>query len=269
MKKFTALVVSLLIAGATFAQDAKSLFTGVYDFATEKSDSWKIYDGTFTKIDFSENEYSFMGGFVVKLLTTSRYDFKCTVKGTGDDFSVTLSDMVSYSCDKNGIRAKKAKTASTSTRVANQYADQMKDEIKARISKLSGDQLEKKYFDIISYPPVLDLYTKSMSDLAAKKFIEANINGKTVEFEVTLNSIDENDSLYGLHENFAYKAIGNIETYSEGSVGGIIITKPLSVLIYSNNDKLLNTKIGSTYKIRGKAKIDKITISWLYSVEEE
>ena len=215
-----------------------------------------------------------MGGFVVKLITTSRYDFLCTVKGTGDDFSVTLSDMNSYSCDKNGNRAKNAKTMSTSANVANQYANQMKDEIKARISKLNGEALEKKYFDIISYPPVLNVYTKSMSDLAAKKFIESNINDKTVEFEVKLDSIDENiNPITREVEPLAYKAKGSIETYKDGSIGGIIITEPFSVYIYSNNDKLLNTKVGSIYKTKGKAKVQKLGNTsfsfWSYSVEEE
>lgn len=273
-KKFTGIILSLLMAYAVFAQDSKSLFTGVYDFATQASDSWKIYDGTFTKIDFAENEYSFMGGFVVKLLTSARYDFVCTVKGTGDDFDVSLTNMSSYSCDKNGNMLKNAKTMNTSANVAKQYASQMKEEIKARISKLSEEQLEQKYFETISYPPVLKVFTASMSDLAAKKFIESNINGKIVEFEVKLDSIDENTNpLTKEIEPLAYKAKGSFETYKDGSLGGIIITEPFSVYIYSNNDKLLNTKIGSIYKAKGKAKVEKIGSAiynfWSYSVEEE
>ena len=71
--------------------DSKKLFLATNSFVTEESDDWKIYDGKFTVMDTINEEYTFDGGFVVKILVgSSRYDFTCTVKNEGDDFIETL-----------------------------------------------------------------------------------------------------------------------------------------------------------------------------------
>ena len=241
--------------------DSKKLFVATNSFVTEASDDWKIYDGKFTSLDTINEEYTFDGGFIVKILVgSSRYDFTCTVKNEGDDFSVSISDMKSYACDKNGKIIKNGSIMNTSSRVAEQYAAQMKDEIKARMNEISDAELDARYTKVAAHPATLNLLTETMSELALKKFVEKNVNGKTVELEIVLESIDENVVL-GEVQELAYRATGHL---SDKKVSPLF-----SIFVYSNNDKLLTSKIGSTYKAKGTVEFTKISTYWFYKINEQ
>ena len=97
----------------------------------------------------------------------------------------------------------------TSSRVAEQYAAQMKDEIKARMNEISDAELDARYTKVVAHPATLNLLTETMSELALKKFVEKNVNGKTVELEIVLESIDENVVL-GEVQELAYRATGHL-----------------------------------------------------------
>lgn len=276
MKKLLLVITALFVNAALFAgTPAKDFLAGVYDFATKESSTWKIYDGNFCSIDTTAEEYVFTGGFVVKLLGTSRYDFVCKVSNNENDFNVELSAVVSYACDKSGKKLGSAKVMKTSANVVNQYAAQMKTEISSRIEAVQkSDNGEEEYIKIVTSPSFINVASKSMSDLAMKKFVEENINGKDVCFDVKLETVDENvNPITGKAEALAYKARGTVEVYKDGTPGSIIITEPYSVSIYSNNALLLSAKIGSTYTVKGKAKLTQIGMAsnkfWSYSVEEE
>lgn len=276
MKKLLLVFATLLINAALFAgTPAKDFLTGVYDFATKESSTWKIYDGNFCSIDTTAEEYVFTGGFVVKLLTSSRYDFVCTVTNNDNDFTVELTDVVSYACDKNGKKLGSSKASKTSANVANQYAAQMKTEISSRIEAFQkSGTIDTEYTKIVTNPSFVNVISKSMSDLAMKKFVEENINGKDVNFDVKLVSVEENvNPITGKTEALAYKARGTVEVFKDGTPGLIVITEPYSIYIYSNNEKLLSAKTGSTYSVKGKAKLTQIGMGmnkfWSYSVDEE
>lgn len=276
MKKTLLIIVALFVNAALFAgTPAKDFLAGVYDFATKESSTWKIYDGNFCSIDTTAEEYVFTGGFVVKLLGTSRYDFVCKVSNNENDFTVELSDVVSYACDKSGNKLGTAKVMKTSANVVNQYAAQMKTEIISRIEAVQkAGNGEEEYTKIVTSPSFVNVASKSMSDLAMKKFVEENINGKDVCLDVKLVSVDENvNPITKKTEALAYKARGTVEVYKDGTPGSIIITEPYPVSIYSNSDKLLSAKIGSTYTVKGKAKLTQMGMAsnkfWSYSVEEE
>lgn len=249
MKKLLLILATLLINAALFAgTPAKDFLTGVYDFATKESSTWKIYDGNFCSIDTTAEEYV---------------------------FTVELTDVVSYACDKNGKKLGSSKASKTSSNVANQYAAQMKTEISNRIEAFQkSGNVDAEYTKIVTNPSFVNVISKSMSDLAMKKFVEENINGKDVNFDVKLESIEENvNPITGKTEALAYKARGTVEVFKDGTPGLIVITEPYSIYIYSNNEKLLSAKIGSTYSVKGKAKLTQIGMGmnkfWSYSVDEE
>lgn len=140
MKRKLVILLAFLIGTCAFADvSTPKFFAGVYNFATEASDSWRIYDADFETINPVSDSYSFTGGFVVKFLGLTRYNFKCDIVKQGDDFSVKLSDVSSFVCDKNGIKKSTSSIAKTPENVAVQYAAQMKDEIKNRIDKITEE----------------------------------------------------------------------------------------------------------------------------------
>jgi hypothetical protein len=274
MKKllFTALLIITSVCVAFGQVDSKNLLIGTNSFITEESADWKIYDGAFTSVDPMSEEYTFVGGFVIKgLVGLSRYDFICTVKNEGNDFSVSISDLESYACDKNGKIIKSGTVRKSSANVASQYAAQMKTEIQNRMNSISDT--ETMYTKIVTSPNVLNTISNTMTELAFKKFVEANVNGKPVDLTVKLRSIDENrnpitNELYPLN----YKANGSVQVYA-GSWGRLSVTESFSVSVYSNNDKLLSAKTGSEYAAKGTLSYRQIgsgsTKFWIYEINEE
>lgn len=149
MKRKLIVLFALIVGAFAYAEVSSSkLFVGVYDFATEASDLWKIYDAEFETVSPVEDFYSFTGGFVVKMLGYTRYNFTCEIEKQNDDFSVKLLNVTSVVCDKNGVKKSTSNTAKTPENVSVQYAAQMKDEIKKRIEKKSD--AEAKDF-LVSY----------------------------------------------------------------------------------------------------------------------
>lgn len=273
-KKILTFLLVLLIASSVFAQESmQKLFLGTHSFVTEDSDSWKIYDSYFISVNPIDEEFTFIGSFNVKLLLGySRYNFECTVKNLENDFSVEITKMESYACDKNNNILKNGSVSQTSKKVAEQYAAQIKDEIKNRIMNISDDSVDTLFTKVITTPEIITTIGNSMSDLAIKKFIEKNVNGNEVEIEVTLNSIDEPDELLRDFYKCEYQARGYVNTYKSG-FGRFIEKDVYSITIYSNNDKLVSAKIGSTYKAKGKITVKLIssgTFSFLsYEIHEE
>ena len=149
---------------------------------------------------------------------------------------------------KNGKIIKNGSIMKTSSKVAEQYAAQMKDEIKARMNDISDDTVEASYTKIVAHPTTLNLIAETMSELALKKFVEKNVNGKTVEVSVILDIIKENPIKNGDLKDYSYYAFSHIED-------NVDFTKYSRINIYSNNDKLLTSKIDSIYKAKGTVEV--------------
>ncbi len=276
MKKILSLgLLMLLSASCLFGQsmESKKLLLGINDFIKVNSAAWKTYDGELISADTLNDEYSFAGSFIIKvLMTNSRYDYVCSVKNDGD-ISVAITDMVSYACDKNGKIIKTSNVINTASKVSSQYAEQIKTEIKARIAKISDDSVDAAYTKLVTSPALVRAMTNTMSGLALKKFIETNINGKEVELDVALSSIDENKNpitgeLYPLN----YKADAYVHEVYLSGWGRSMVKKSFSVNIYSNNDKLVSAKKGSMYKAKGTLNLKYIDVGlegfWFYEISE-
>jgi hypothetical protein len=264
MKKFTALVVSLLLAGALFAQSNKKLIVGVYDFATESSDSWTVYEPSFKSIDPINEKYVFTACFVIKnIVGLTRYDFTCNIAKVNEDFSVELTDMSSFACDKNLKIVKNGSVYKTSAKVAREYAKQIKDEINKRMNSWSDADYEIKLNSTVTSPLVLGCVANN-SALVFKKFVkDYEIIGRTIKTSIYVTKIDEAPNYA---EGYSYYVAGN--ALCGYRIGEFNISYPeyASIMVYTNNDAvisltpaetmdgLLDGTSGSKYEINGTIK---------------
>lgn len=274
MKKIILFAAAIMMCAASFAQvSSKELLAGAYDFVTKESETWKIWDGKFSEIDLATGQTTFKGSFVVKSIGFLRYDFDCRISLKKDDIKVELANMCSHACNKDGEVAKHSKKIDTLLVAQLQFAEQMKKEIKKRIDEFNfAGILEEKYSACITSPSFLYLYSQTVSELAFKKFIKENVNGKNVELSFKLSSIDENnDIITGKPLPLAYKATGHVYVIKYEDYDEFSVYKDHSILIdvYTNNDALLNAEIGGIYKAKGKLRYEKVSTFWVYNIDEE
>ena len=228
------LVLMVLPAVGLFAQEnSRSLIAGVNDFATNSVEDWKVFDPVFIKVDPISESYSFSGGLVLKnIIGYVRYDFICHVNKDGEDFNVNLENMESYGCDKTGQKTKSAKIYQTSERVAKDYSDQIKNEIKARLSRWTDEEYESALNEAVTSPAILGCVAKNTS-LVFKKFLKDNdVVGRNISTEILVTGVDESSL-----KDYAYTVTG--------------VTPYTSVYVYTNNDSVITLKSNDTYKVNG------------------
>ncbi|MCR4733812.1 MAG: hypothetical protein K5829_02255 [Treponema sp.] len=239
MKKFTAIVVSLLMACALFAQSgSKKLISGVYNFATEESDSWTIYEPVFKSVDPIAEKFVFKGAFIIKaLIGTSKYDFTCTIAKQNEDFNVSLTDMCFYACDKNLKILRTGKKYKVGDKLANEYAKQMKEEILKRMSNWSDEEYEEKFNNAITAPTILSCIANN-SSLVFKKFIKDNeIIGRHIKTKIYVTKVDEAPSYA---EGYSYYVAGNALKGYKTDEFGLKFPEYVSIMVYTNNDDVIS-----------------------------
>lgn len=273
MKKLAAVVAALLLAGAAFAQDsAKAFFAGLYAFATDNpNDGKEIYDARFITADTVNEEYSFSGWLLQKTVGYSRYDFVCSVKNNGDDFTLTVTNMRSYPCDRAGNKSPKAKINVSAAYVVKQFEKFFKEEVKSKIAAIPADKVEEKFTRAVSNPFVFMGVSETMSNIGIKKLVEKSLNGKTTELDLVVMEVDENPQKAS--DGLEYKAICvvpyQVNTVEDLNLPPLYKTESYPVIVCSNNDKLAAVKIGSTYKAKGKIDIENNNGKWVYFLLEE
>lgn len=232
------LVLMILPAVGLFAQEnTRSLIAGVNDLATNPIESWEILDPVFIKVDPISESYSFSGGFVVKnFIGNTRYDFVCHINKNGEDFDVSLENMESYACDKTGQKTKSAKVYQTSEKVAKAYSDQIKDEIKARLSRWTDEEYESALNEAVTSPAILECVAKN-SSLVFKKFLKDNtVVGRNFSEEIIVTLVDEAPVSV---KDYAYTVGGRVFIGYNTDKLGIKTPKYVSVYIYTNNDSVI------------------------------
>lgn len=234
MTMLLVLVLMILPTVGLFAQEnSRSLIVGVNDFTTNPVEDWKVFDPVFIKVDPISESYSFSGGLVFKnIIGYVRYDFICHVNKGGEDFNVNLENMESYGCDKTGQKTKSAKIYQTSERVAKDYSDQIKNEIKARLSRWTDEEYESALNEAVTSPAILGCVAKNTS-LVFKKFLKDNdVVGRNISTEILVTGVDESSL-----KDYAYTVTG--------------VTPYTSVYVYTNNDSVITLKSNDTYKVNG------------------
>lgn len=244
MKKMIVLIATLLMSGVLFAQSNKKLIAGVYDFASVPSETWTIYEPTFKTVDPINEKYIFTASFVIKLLVgLSRYDFTCTIAKENEDFSVELTDMRSYACDKNLKIVKKGSVYKTSTKVAAEYAKQIKDEIKNRMDSWTEEEYNQKLNTAVTAPMILGSVAKN-SGLVFKKFIsDYEVIGRPITVNIFVTKIDE-APVYA--EGYSYYIGGNALCGYWVDELNINFPEYASVMVYTNNDNVISLKPAET-----------------------
>lgn len=266
MKKILVVLIATIFVTSVFAQaNSKKLIAGVYDFATVESSDWTIIEPTFKSVDPIAEKFVFTASFAVKaILGLNRYDFTCTVAKENDDFSVELTDMCSYACDKNYKIVKKGSKYNTSARVAGEYAKQIKDEISKRMTNWSDEEYNQKLSNAVTAPMILGCVANN-SALVFKKFIkDYEVIGRHITAKIFVTKIDEAPKYA---EGYAYYVAGNaLRGYKTGEFG-INYPEYAGVMLYTNNDAVISLKpaetmdglifggkSGSEYEINGTVK---------------
>lgn len=275
MKKLVnGLIFVFCLGSALFAQkipEGRELPALVVDFATDKN-SWS--ESNLLKVDPMSDEYAVSGYVVQKnIIGYIKQSYTVTINKDNNDLNISVSDMNSIACDKEGKVLNRASVIKNPASTEVKLAGLIKDDLSERISHWTDEEYEEKYLKACSYPEFIYQLTKSSSKLYATKFFEKNVNGKTVEVEVALNSIDENiNPVTRKVEELQYKVKGSVQIVKNANSGSVI-TEPFTISIYSNNDKLLSAKIGSIYKAKGIANIKPLSSGldtfWIYTIEEK
>lgn len=262
MKKLMAFVASLFVAASVFAQSGRNLLAGVYNFATESSKTWTIYDANFTSIDTIAEKYVFDASFVIKIaIGLSRYDFTCTVAKDGDDFTVDLTNMESYAVDKNLKIVKSGSKYPSSNRVASEYAKQMKTEIQTRMKSWKDAEYQANLDKAVTSPAVLNCVAKN-SALVFKKFLkDYEIIGKTASMKIGVTKVDESK----LNDRSYYVA-GLTFCGTKVDTMGFLVPEFADVMVFTNSDNVISLTTsdrmdivlgkakGSTYEVKGTIK---------------
>lgn len=221
--------------------EGKSLLTGVYNFATQKSKTWEVYDPVFVSINAIADNYVFTGSFLTKqqlLFSTfiDRYDFTCTVERSGNELNVTLSDTIRYSSD--GSRLSKfgydsGKYEKVPTETAAIYASQIKNEILSRMYSWSDESYGNILSTTLTSPEILDCIAGN-SEIVFNKFVSDNkVVGRIATLDVIATKIEEATDNSG----YKYKITG-VTPAGYQNRNKVIIPNTVSVTLYTNNDNV-------------------------------
>ena len=273
MKKLITFVATLLLTGMVFAEQTPfKLFTGAYKFATEASDSWKIYDANFISVYPTTPRLYFTGAFVSKTIVGyTRYDFSCTVTKNEDDFSVELRNVTSVQSDKNGKTMFANNTKTAPKAVIAQYEKQMKEEIINRMNSLSDE--ECKNFFISYLMDEKNISNISFSDSSTENFANFLIENKFTEDDKYLTNptlisyvaLSSNNKLqferYISKTGLIGKEISLSAFYSSiekntflktsKDYNVYLQTKAAIITFATNNDEYIDLKEGAKIEIKG------------------
>ena len=268
MKKIVGLMVVLLATLNLFAQkipEGRKLPALVMDFVTD-TQAWDFCIPV--EIDPANENYVVKGYCIQKILAGyQKQEYAVTISRNNDDLTIAVSDMTSVNCDKNGkVNGKKlANPKSTMDKLSGL----IKNDLAKRISSWSDDEYNSRTANTYTSPLFLEYLqkNKSLSKLWMKKFAEENVNGKEVELEVILDSIDENDNK--AKAEFAYKATASFELPVDVTNVSSVIRGGYTVFLLSNSETLAASNNGAKYKAHGVINYRNFNDTWLYTIEEK
>lgn len=278
---FTQLIAQKLPAG-------RELFVLAYEFAQDEKDAWT--EAKFTKFDMMNNEYIVSGYCVQKIMVGyQKQSYDVLLKLEKDALSVTVGNMESVACDKDGKPTKGASSMKNPQSTMTKLAGLIQKDLAGRIKSWSDEEYAEKFDAAVTDPAIINCIANTTTALYTSKFIEKNnLIGKQVSYKVEVTEIKENkpdehikktlDKMGGeLPEvyKYGYELIGHYNAIDvaaivpEDTVGMLTgPTKTVTIFYYSNDDKLLMTKAGQEFLVKGTIndiRLDKTTgkLSWI------
>ena len=268
MKKIVGLLVVLLAALNLYAQkipEGRKLPALVMDFVTDP-EAWSFC--TPVELDPANEAYVVKGYCIQKILAGyQKQEYTVSISRTDNELNISVSDMSSVACDKNGKVTGKRLANPKST--MDKLSGLIKNDLAKRISTWSDDEYNERTAKTYTSPLYLEYLqkNKSISKLWLKKFAEENVNGKEAEFEVVLSSIDENDNK--AKPEFAYKATSQFELPVDVTDIASVVRGGYTVFILSNSETLAASNNGAKYKVHGIVNYRNFSDTWLYTIEEK
>lgn len=247
--KLKVLVASLILASsAVFAAtipEGRTLLPLVWDFATDYENSFK--EASLVKADTINNEYVIKGYNVNKnLIGFIKQSYTVTIKGEGKDFSVSVSDMTSVSCNKNGEVLPNSTVLPNPKSTWSKVASLMEKELDSRINGWTDAEYKEKY-EQLKNPELVYILGRDSSALVFKKMMnEFFAVGSDIETSFIVTSVDESKKA-----GYAYKI------WCLYLDLGSVLNSSNHFTIYTNNDAALSLNKDDTYNVKGK--IDKLS----------
>lgn len=243
MKKLIILSISAVFCLANmFAQKipaGRDILPLVLDFAYDKE---YFRDSEIQVADIANNEYLISGWGVKKVgVGYTRQDYTVQINRTDTELLVTISDMTSIGCDKEGNPLETATMNPNTGKSTEKTQLVIQKDLAKRISSW-GDKEYRKKLDIALTSPVIMTTLARQSALVFKKFVSDNkIIGKPTEFEIKITKVDPVNA-----DGYANCINGTAFCgYKTGS-GGIPKPEYVPVLVYTNN-----TASSGTYNVKG------------------
>lgn len=291
MKKMIGVVaLAICVLAQAVAQKipaGRDLFVLAYEFAQDKTDAWT--DAKISKFDIMNNEYVVSGYCVQKIMVGfQKQSYDVILKSDKDTLSVTVENMESVACDKEGKATKGAKVMANPKSTMTKLAGLIQKDLAGRISSWTDEEYAAKYDKVVSDPAVINCLANTTSSLYTSKFVEKNaLIGKTISWNVSVSDIEENkpsDSLKKTVDKFdselpeEYKYAYKLRGYYNASdiiyagtvdtLGLINKTENILITFLSNDDNLIMLTEGKDYTIKGSIKnirFDKVTgkLSWI------
>ena len=290
-KQIGVLLLSFFMLTNLIAQKlpaGRELFVLAYEFAQDETDAWT--SARITKFDLMNNEYVVSGYCVQKIMVGfQKQSYDVLLKLEKDALSVTVGNMESVACDKDGKPTKGATSMKNPQSTMTKLAGLIQKDLAGRIKSWSDEEYAEKYDEAVSNPAIINCIAETTTSLYTSKFIENNnLIGKQVAYNVVVSEIKENkpderikkplESMDGtLPEvyKYGYELIGDFNAIDvaavvpEDTIG--MLTGPkktVTIFFYSNDDKLLMTKAGKEFVVKGTIKevrLDKTSgkLSWI------
>lgn len=275
MKKFfISLCVCFLFLGNVIANsipDGKELFVLACEFS-KNADMWK--EAKISGFDIAENKYAVTGYTVNKfMLGFQRQDYTVILEGKENTYTVSVVNMKTVNCDKNGNPIKGNSPLDNPKSTMDKIADLISVDLDKIFTGWTSAEYEEKLNNVLTNPAFIKEVCDGTTELYAKKFIEKfAIEGRAITINGKVSSVKENkpedhyvktlEKLGGtLPEfyNYAYRMNISCPYSSLFMEGGdlfhpVITPKTVLVTYYSNNDDLIFVKEGSEKQYSGKIK---------------
>ena len=241
MKKLIVFAATTFIClASSFAQkipEDRDILPVVLEFASEK-ESWT--EGELLVADITNNEYVITGNVVSKAAVGyQNRTYTVSISRTDTELLVSVSDMSTIECDKDGVALKTAIRKVSTKKQTDKQASIITKDLSKRLTYWGDEEYSEKLAKALTSPVILSNISKQ-SALVFNKFVTDNrIVGKATEFQMDVVSVDSNT------------IVGQAFCGYKTGTGGIPKPEYVTVTVISKNPSAV---AGETYNVKGTIK---------------